>query len=190
VTYPHETEVARWLENWSRWSPGAYGMSQWRDAVSSSAIIRRPCPVMGGEAADTQRALDRMVRAERSALEQYHLAAAPWGRRRSAENSRRTLYALLHAAHHHFYELRWTLRDSADYGGAQRRLAAEVARTCNARRPSSTESGCGTLVSRCQRGTLDNGFKVIAHWSTIRVMLGKVVTRALPKPAACGLLHL
>jgi hypothetical protein len=59
--YPHEAEVRRgWrtgpLVAW----PGLAGMSQWRDAVQTRAIGSASVPIMGGEAGDTQRALDRM----------------------------------------------------------------------------------------------------------------------------------
>lgn len=127
MTYPHEAEVRRWLENWSRWSPGAYGMSQWRDAVSSSGYHSASVPIMGGEAGDTQRALDRVCRTERSALEQYHLRGGTMGQKaKRLRISRSTLERRLHAGHHHFYELRVALRVSAQTAAARNaQLSAE-----------------------------------------------------------------
>jgi hypothetical protein len=113
MTYPHEAEIRQWLENWGRWSPGgaAGGASQWRDAVDSTGYRSAAIPIMGGEAGDTQRALDRMAREERSALEQYHLRAGSMSSKaKRLRISTSTLKRRLHAAHHHFYEFRWAVR--------------------------------------------------------------------------------
>lgn len=135
MTYPHELEIRQWLENWHRWSPGTFGKSQWRDAPSSNVFDGAPIPVMGGEAADTQAALNRMERGERRALERYHLAPGSMTRHaRALGISTRTLRRRLADAHHHFYELRWAIRQTAKAVAAGNRstvplTASEPART-------------------------------------------------------------
>lgn len=128
--YPHEDDVARWLENWSRWFPptGVVGGSgyMWGAAVRTSAYHSAPIPVMGGEAADTQRALERLAAVERAALEQHHLKPG----RAKAKSKRlglsiRAYQARLHLAHANFYELRCQLvSEAVRVGEENRRIGA------------------------------------------------------------------
>jgi hypothetical protein len=155
MTYPHEDEVRRWLENWSRWSPGSFGMSQWRDAVNTSGYHQTPIPVMGGEAGDTQRTLDRMDREERSALHQYHLRPGSMAKKAKRLGiSKRTFERRLHAAHLHFYEFRWAVRQAASVAGnrnaelsrvgrqgLQRKTAEFVGNRLRTIRPKPTDGG-------------------------------------------------
>lgn len=126
MPYPHEGQVRAWLENWGRWSPETFGRRQWADAVRTSAFHSAPIPVLGGEAADTQLAVQRLDREERRALIQYHFGrdtVARMARRRRV--SLDTLERLLHRAHQRFYELRWEVVANAKQRGSKNRAEAE-----------------------------------------------------------------
>jgi hypothetical protein len=129
MSYPHEAQVKLWLENWARWSPGTYGASQWRDAVETTGYRSAPIPIMGGEAGDTQRALDRMDRKERSALDQYHLRSGSMtAKAKRLRISKATLVRRLSAGHHHFYELRWAVCQEAREASRRNADASAVGR--------------------------------------------------------------
>jgi hypothetical protein len=118
MSYPNEAQVRSWLENWARWSPSqasaAGELSQWSEVVQTSGYRTASIPIMGGEAGDTQRALDRMDRQERSALEQYYLRAGSMAvKAKRLRISKRTMHKRLHDGHHHFHELRWAVQQEA-----------------------------------------------------------------------------
>ncbi|MBK8916420.1 MAG: hypothetical protein IPM64_17785 [Phycisphaerales bacterium] len=136
MSYPHEGEIRRHLENWARWSPESYRASMWRDQIDMSGYRQAPIPIMGGEAGDTHAALARMDARERSALEQYHLRPGTLRvKARRLRISIATLSRRLKAAHHHFHELRWAVRHGAVRAGA------ENARIAKARASLETETG-------------------------------------------------
>ena len=125
MSYPHQAEIRQWLENWARWSPGTFGQSQWREATSSRVFESGPIPVMGGEAADTHQALQRLGREERSLLTGYHLSRVPIAKMaRRRKISMDTLERRLHAVHEAFYEQRRAVRHEGQRAAARNREAA------------------------------------------------------------------
>lgn len=125
MSYPHEAQIRVWLENWVRWSPGTFGKSQWSDAVSSRVYDGAPVPIMSGEAADTQDALQRMDRTGRRLLVQHHLGNVPariLARRRKI--SMDTLERQLRDVHARFYQLRWDLKATARKVGVENAVSA------------------------------------------------------------------
>ncbi len=116
-----QDEVARLLENWGRW-PGWNGATSARstlgwidDFVSNKRVgdYTASIPVMGGEAADTQRALGRMEHELAAVLivhytgrggVQRKLAQINQARDRKDHLSKRTYYRRLEAAHPAFMD--------------------------------------------------------------------------------------
>jgi hypothetical protein len=154
MSYPHEGYIRRWLENWVRWSPGSFGKSTWGAAATSHVYDGAPIPIMGGEAKDTQDALQRLDRDERRLLVQFHLGRASVSalakRRRISLD---TIERRLREAHENFYRVRGELVEHAR--AASRANATTVGTSLHRRRTTSYEN-VGALLRRDQNKPTDD----------------------------------
>lgn len=156
MSYPHENDIRRWLENWVRWSPGSFGKSQWAGSVASSNVFAgAPVPIMSGSAADTQDALKRMDRTESRLLTQYHLGrGGPSVMAKRRKISLDTLERQLHDAHHHFWDLRQTLREAYQAAGESN---AKTSKESTQRRRTTAYEDIGRRLQKNRTKPTDGG---------------------------------